>query len=34
MNKKMEAKQAGATGWIIKPFIPTKLILAVKKVIR
>lgn len=34
IGKKMEAKQAGATGWIIKPFIPTKLLLAVKKVIK
>lgn len=34
MAKKMEAKKAGATGWIIKPFIPAKLIMAVKKVIK
>lgn len=33
-EKKMEAKDAGATGWIIKPFVPAKLIAAVKKVIR
>jgi two-component system chemotaxis response regulator CheY len=32
--KKMEAKEAGATGWIIKPFVPAKLIAAIKKVIR
>lgn len=34
MDKKTEAKKAGATGWIIKPFIPQKLVLAVKKVMR
>jgi two-component system, chemotaxis family, chemotaxis protein CheY len=33
-NKKMEAKEAGATGWIIKPFVPAKLIEALKKVLR
>jgi two-component system chemotaxis response regulator CheY len=33
-EKKMEAKKAGATGWIIKPFIPAKLIHAVKKVVK
>lgn len=33
-QKKMEAKQAGATGWIIKPFVNEKLISVVKKVIR
>lgn len=32
--KKMEAKEAGATGWIIKPFVPAKLIEAIKKVMR
>lgn len=32
--KKMEAKEAGATGWIIKPFVPAKLIAALKKVLR
>ena len=32
--KKMEAKEAGATGWIIKPFVPAKLIAALNKVIR
>jgi two-component system chemotaxis response regulator CheY len=30
----MEAKEAGATGWIIKPFVPAKLIGALKKVLR
>lgn len=32
--KKMEAKEAGATGWIVKPFVPAKLIAALKKVMR
>lgn len=32
--KKMEAKEAGATGWIVKPFVPAKLIAAINKVIR
>jgi two-component system, chemotaxis family, chemotaxis protein CheY len=32
--KKMEAKEAGATGWIIKPFVPAKLIEAINKVMR
>ncbi len=33
-EKKMEAKAAGATGWIIKPFVPAKLIAAIQKVVR
>ena len=33
-GKKLEAKEAGATGWIIKPFVREKLIAVVKKVIR
>lgn len=32
--KKLEAKEAGATGWIIKPFVPAKLIEAINKVMR
>ncbi len=32
--KKMEAKDAGATGWIIKPFVLEKLLAAINKVIR
>jgi two-component system chemotaxis response regulator CheY len=32
-EKKMEAKEAGATGWIIKPFVPVKLIAAIHKVL-
>ncbi len=32
--KKIEAKEAGATGWIIKPFVPAKLIEAINKVMR
>ncbi|HYW97387.1 MAG TPA: response regulator [Bacteroidales bacterium] len=31
-EKKLEAKEAGATGWIIKPFVPAKLIGAIHKV--
>jgi two-component system chemotaxis response regulator CheY len=33
-EKKLEAKDAGATGWIIKPFVPAKLIAAINKVLR
>lgn len=33
-QKKIEAKMAGATGWIIKPFVKEKLIEVVKKIIR
>ena len=33
-TKKMEAKQSGATGWIIKPFVKEKLIAVIKKVMR
>lgn len=33
-SKKEEAKAAGATGWIVKPFVPEKLLDVVKKVIR
>jgi two-component system, chemotaxis family, chemotaxis protein CheY len=32
--KKEEAKAAGATGWIVKPFVPEKLLEVLKKVIR
>src|SRR5262245_40925449 len=32
--KKEEAKAAGATGWIVKPFVAEKLLAVVKKVIR
>jgi two-component system chemotaxis response regulator CheY len=32
--KKVEAKDAGATGWIVKPFVPAKLISAINKVMR
>jgi len=34
LAKKMEAKEAGATGWIIKPFVPAKLLEAINKVLR
>ncbi|OFX75680.1 MAG: two-component system response regulator [Bacteroidetes bacterium GWE2_29_8] len=33
-EKKMEAKEAGATGWIVKPFVPEKLLAAINKVVR
>jgi len=33
-SKKLEAKNSGATGWIIKPFVKEKLIAVVKKVMR
>lgn len=33
-EKKMEAKAAGATGWLIKPFVPQKLLAAINKVLR
>lgn len=33
-DKKIEAKEAGATGWIVKPFVPEKLLAAITKVIR
>lgn len=32
-DKKQEGKQAGATGWIIKPFKPEQLLGVVKKVL-
>jgi two-component system chemotaxis response regulator CheY len=32
--KKEEAKLAGATGWIVKPFVQEKLLAVVQKVIR
>ena len=32
--KKQEGKEAGATGWIIKPFTPEKLLGVIKKVVR
>lgn len=33
-EKKSEGKQAGATGWIVKPFNPEKLLQAINKVCR
>lgn len=33
-EKKMEAKSAGATGWIVKPFNPQQLLDVVGKVVR
>ena len=32
-DKKMEGKQAGATGWIVKPFNPEQLLKTIKRVI-
>ena len=32
-EKKMEGKNAGATGWLVKPFNPEKLIATINKVI-
>ncbi len=32
-TKKQEGKQAGATGWIVKPFKPEQLVAVVKKVL-
>lgn len=32
VDKKQRARQAGATGWIVKPFDPAKLIAAVRRV--
>ena len=32
-TRKLEGKQAGATGWIIKPFKPEQLVSVVKKVL-
>lgn len=34
MAKKEEAKKAGATGWIVKPFVEEKFLSVVKKVLR
>ena len=34
MDKKQQGKQAGATGWIVKPFDPAKLTAVVQKVLR
>lgn len=33
-EKKMEAKEAGATGWLVKPFENNKLIKVIQKVLR
>ena len=33
VNKKISGKRAGATGWIVKPFNPDKLLATIKKVI-
>jgi two-component system chemotaxis response regulator CheY len=33
-SKKQDAKAAGATGWIVKPFVPEKLLEVVQKLIK
>ncbi len=33
-DKKMAGKAAGATGWLVKPFDPDKLLMTIKKVLR
>jgi len=33
-QKRQEAKQAGATGWLVKPFNPEKLLSVLEKVVR
>ena len=33
-SKKLEAKAAGATGWIVKPFKPDQLLAVAKKLLR
>jgi two-component system chemotaxis response regulator CheY len=32
-EQKMEAKRAGATGWLVKPFTPKKLMAVIRRVI-
>jgi len=33
-DKKMAGKSAGATGWLVKPFDPDKLLMTIKKVLK
>lgn len=33
-EKKLEGRAAGATGWIVKPFLPEQLLAVVRKVLR
>jgi two-component system chemotaxis response regulator CheY len=32
-SKKLEAKKVGATGWVIKPFVPEKLVQSINKLL-
>ena len=34
MDRKREGKEAGATGWIVKPFDPDQLVATMKRVLR
>lgn len=34
MDRKREGKEAGATGWIVKPFEPAQLVATMQKVLR
>lgn len=34
LARKEEARSAGATGWVVKPFVPEKLVSVVQKLIR
>ncbi len=33
ISKKEEGRSAGANGWLVKPFVPEKLLMVVKKVV-
>jgi len=33
VDKKIEGKKAGATGWLVKPFNPEQLLATIKKVL-
>lgn len=34
MERKLEGKEAGATGWIVKPFDPAQLVATMRRVLR